>query len=176
MRNKHFIPKLSVSGVLVLTVMVTVAWSVAFATVPAHAEEKALTPIWTADAPVLNHSTAALVMGRHARAIHFAAKALPHSTAERAVAAHNLCLAHLSLGAAAEAEMHCRAALGADDATVVWKYGSATIGNPAAFAQDQAQVNGTASLRTLMHANIAQAYGQATVNKIVVANAAHPTP
>ena len=68
--------------------------------------------VWSARSSAVSNSTAALAQGHEQRAIRLAADSLANAKgADRVIALHNLCLAHLKQQEPSAAAPHCAAAL-----------------------------------------------------------------
>jgi hypothetical protein len=118
--------------------------------------------LWSARTPAVNRSTEALATGHAARAAHLAhvAYGAAMHAPEQVIALHNLCLALIALGTAAD--VACRTAIQSAAALppaqdcAIHRRGSFVVGVPA-----EGEIF---SLARLVHDNIARAYGAQVVN------------
>jgi hypothetical protein len=154
MENKMFLT------VLGLNIALSVLTIIALLARPAHAESahistENITWVWSSTSADVNSSTSALASGHHARALRFAAAVTTENPADRALAAQNLCLAHLAQHNITAAETHCRAALEMPNtARVMYRRGALVTTQDQPKSQERAF-----DLADIVHANISAAYG-----------------
>lgn len=158
MENKMFLTVLGLQAALsILTILALMAK-------PAHAESvqnpiQNITPkvtwVWSSTSVEVNNATSALASGHPARAVRFASAVTTENQADRLLASHNLCLAHLAQRDVTTAEAHCRAALlMPSTALVIYRRGALVTTQDHATSQERAL-----DLAQIVRANISAAYG-----------------
>jgi hypothetical protein len=160
MNNRGFFKVLGLTAAALLVA--------AFALQATAAEAETRTPqaiqwVWSATSPATNKATSALAAGHVARGLRLSRAAITAAStaADRLIAVHNLCLAHLAQGDLAGADAHCRAALLASDSTHVIQRRGALVTIALESADDDMPA---LKLVTVIRANVSEAYGVAAAD------------